>query len=381
MFRKSMVVLSAVVVLSLFALAPRGAYAQATGEDQLIAKNVPVAASKSGESSDASPSPEVLQAQIRAQQMELNELRDHVKKLEAMLEAVAANQQARQTGGAQATATIASAVAPTRADLDRSASPSTAASSSAPKPYESPRELLPDIGQIGAQVGLLVGGSTNPFDISSGFFTGGYIDLPLKKVAGGKISYEILVSMQRATTTVKTTSGVIALVNSSLNTILGTPPSVNNLLGPLPVTNTAEERSTLLNVVPVAFKYTVTALDRYRFRPYLVAGLGTYVTLSTQNITDFDASKYVGKGATADLLNALLQGQQIGGLVPIAPELRGRGMAQGQGDNRFGVNFGGGVEFRISPRLSFGVDYRANKMEGSNAGPYHTFAFKQGIHF
>jgi len=101
-----------------------------------------------------------------------------------------------------------------------------------------------------------------------------------------------------------------------------------------------------------------------------VAGLGTYVTLSTQNVTEFDAHKYLPAGvdpAVANLVNALLQGHQIGGLVPIAPELRARGMAQGQGDNRFGFNFGGGAEFRISSRLSIGFDYRANKMEGAHA--------------
>lgn len=83
---------------------------------------------------------------------------------------------------------------------------------------------------------------------------------------------------------------------------------------------------TVLTVVPVAFKYTLTSLDRYRFRPYAVVGLGTYVTLSTQNIVDFDAGQFVGPGATADLLNALLRGLQVAGLAPVAPELRARGL-------------------------------------------------------
>ena len=83
----------------------------------------------------------------------------------------------------------------------------------------------------------------------------------------------------------------------------------------------------------------------------------------------------------ADLVNALLTGRQVAGLVPNAPELRERGIGQGQGDNRFGINFGGGFEFRISPRMSFGIDYRGNKIEGRNAGPYQTLTFKQGIHF
>ncbi|MGI8639205.1 MAG: hypothetical protein ACR2MG_04555, partial [Pyrinomonadaceae bacterium] len=226
----------------------------------------------------------------------------------------------------------------------------------------------------------LVGGAQNPYRSKAGFFGGGSINLPLRRVPGGKLSYEIMVTLQKSKTNIQVTSPVFALVNSALNRELGNPPSVNNLFGPLPVTNPAEERSTVLTVVPAALKYTVTALDRYRIRPYVVAGLGTYVSLSTQNLKEFDANRFVAIPSVAALLNRLLQGPLIGGLAPAAPELRDRGIGQGQGDLRFGINFGGGVEFRVTRRTSFGIDYRVNRIEGRNS-TYSTLAFKQGFHF
>ena len=100
-----------------------------------------------------------------------------------------------------------------------------------------PRELLPDLGQIGAQVGVLVGFSENPFRADEGFISGGTIDLPLMNAPGGKLSYEILVSLQRATTDTEVTSAVIALVNNAIS---------GDLMSPLPVTNRVEERMKVL---------------------------------------------------------------------------------------------------------------------------------------
>ena len=375
------------IALSFFALPARAVYAQVAEKTQLAANTVVTAASKNNKESVANPSPETLQAQIKAQQLEIEEMRERVRKLEAMLEIVAANQTARPNLVAMAerapssVASVLSRTTPPEGWIAGPvANPASVKPPAAATQNATARELLPDLGQIGAQVGLLVGGSQNPYRSDNGFFAGGYIDLPVKKLPGGKLSYEILVSLQRTTTNVQTTSGVIALVNSALNRELGKPPGVGNLLGPLPITNKAQERSTVLTVVPVAFKYTLTTFDHARFRPYFVAGLGTYVSLSTQTLNNFDAAKFVGPGAVADLVNAVLTGRQVAGLVPSAPELRARGIGQGQGDNRFGINYGGGLEFRLSPRLSFGVDYRANKIEGRNAA-FQSIAFKQGVHF
>ena len=82
-------------------------------------------------------------------------------------------------------------------------------------PYRSTyiRELLPEIGKIGAQVGLLAGGSFNPWKLDRGGFAGGYIDLPLKRIKGGKLSYEILVGLSQSKSEFETTSQVAAVAN------------------------------------------------------------------------------------------------------------------------------------------------------------------------
>ena len=224
---------------------------------------------------------------------------------------------------------------------------------------------------------MLVGGSQNPYKANKGFFTGGYIDLPLRRLPGGKLSYEILISLQRTTTTTQTTSGVTALVNAVVNA--GTPFTLANLTGPFPITTKVLERSTVLTVAPVELKYTVTTMGR--FRPYVVAGLGMYTSLSTQsNAKYFDAAAVVGAGQLATVLNAVLQGPQVAGLVPEAPELRARGVAAGQGDMRFGLQYGGGLELRVTPKYSLGFDYRQNRVERINAG-FGAFTFKQAFHF
>src|SRR5437899_1539576 len=56
-------------------------------------------------------------------------------------------------------------------------------------------ELLPDIGLIGAEVGLVAGVCANPYDAGRGVCGGGFITLPLCRAAGGKVSYEIALSV------------------------------------------------------------------------------------------------------------------------------------------------------------------------------------------
>src|SRR5262245_3076296 len=58
-----------------------------------------------------------------------------------------------------------------------------------------PYELLPDLGRIGAQVGFLGAMSWNPYSVGEGFAVGGYVDLPLFRAPGGRVSYEMLVSL------------------------------------------------------------------------------------------------------------------------------------------------------------------------------------------
>ena len=56
-----------------------------------------------------------------------------------------------------------------------------------------PPELVPEIGKIGAQLGLVPSGSATPFQLNNGQDAAGFIDLPMfePKVLHGKIGYEI----------------------------------------------------------------------------------------------------------------------------------------------------------------------------------------------
>lgn len=369
MYNKKSIASLAVTVLLLFT-AP--ALAQGTKASPPAAASIhAMAVDNNGAMSDSREGP-LLQAQLQAQQLEIQMLKDRVKKLEAMIETL-----------------IASTSEPTVRPLpptvvaSNSATTDTGRREETPKPhhpapagrqYEPQRELLPDIGQIGAEYGLLLGGSTNPFDADTGSFFGGFIDLPLKKIPapGGKFSYEIMAGLQRSVTQNRpVTSGVIALLNNALS---------GNLFSPLPVTVNTEERMKVLTVVPFSFKYTVTKFDRHRFRPYGVVGWGTYVTITSQNTKGFDAKQFIKDPTVASIVNALLNGSLIGGLAPEAPELRARGLPNGQGDIRFGVNFGGGFETRVTPKFSIGFEYRGNKVEGRN-GFFSTFAAKPTFHF
>lgn len=136
----------------------------------------------------------------------------------------------------------------------------------------------------------------------------------------------------------------------------------------------------VLTVVPFSLKYTVTKFDKWRFRPYGVLGPGAYVTITSQNTKGFDARDFIANPPVANLVNSLLNGPLLGGLIPGAPELRARGVPSGVGDIRFGVNFGGGFEYRVSPTFSIGFDYRGNKVEARNSF-FSTFAFKPTLHF
>ena len=55
-------------------------------------------------------------------------------------------------------------------------------------------ELLPGLGRIGAQAGLGAGLSRNPYGVGTGIEAAGYLDVPLGRAGGGKLSYEIIVA-------------------------------------------------------------------------------------------------------------------------------------------------------------------------------------------
>ena len=160
-------------------------------------------------------------------------------------------------------------------------------------PFATPPELIPEVGKIGAEVGLLVAGSANPFHLAGGTFASGFIDLPLVDKPDwlhGKISYEILVGMSQSNTKMKITSNVAQVANLTVLDTLNPNGGLANVTAavsgtgpaPFPVTVPVTTKLRLLQVVPFAFKYTTVALDRWRIRPYAVLGFGTYVTIHAQ---------------------------------------------------------------------------------------------------
>lgn len=227
-----------------------------------------------------------------------------------------------------------------------------------------PRELLPDLGQIGAQVSVLAGGATSPFKADNGRLLGGAIDLPVANVPGGKLSYEIAITNQRASTDVTITSPLSAVGDLLAADGLGGTLTSRVLasLKNMPAT----EQLDLLAVAPFGLKYTFTSLDHRRIRPYLVGAVSVYVTITEQN-----------PHLTVD---PRLGAAFIGGIAPEAIELTARGVPEGQGDIRFGGNVGGGLEVRLAGRGSIGIEARIHKVEGTN-GQFATWLAKAGVHF
>jgi len=165
-----------------------------------------------------------------------------------------------------------------------------------PKPERrdvTPPELIPEIGKIGAQVGLVLSGSASPFHLNSGQDLAGFINLPLfaPKPLHGKISYEMRVGLSQASAKFRTTSNVAQVANLTALTALNPSKPAQNILdavngtgaAPFPVTALTETRMKLLQVIPLSLRYTVTALDRYRLPPYAVLGFGAYVTIHKQS--------------------------------------------------------------------------------------------------
>ncbi len=266
--------------------------------------------------------------------------------------------------------------------------------------YQMPPELIPEVGKIGAEVGMLVSGASNPFQLDRGAFYGGYIDLPLIDRPAwlhGKISYEIVVGLSRSQTNVTTTSNVAQVANLAVLTTLNPNGGLGNVSAavngtgsaPFPVTTINKLNLRLLQVVPFSLKYSSNALERWRLRPYGLLGFGTYVSIHDEN----PAPGSIGVRTDAQLSPAILQaiqqvfggkspfgGPLVAGQIGQSPELIARGLPGGNGNIEIGLETGGGVEFRLSPTLSLGFDARYNKISGSN-GNFVTYGSRIGLHF
>jgi len=296
------------------------------------------------------------------------------------------------------------APAPAGAERSRQASGSDSGGQSLqPGRFEMPPELIPEIGKIGAQIGLTLSGSTNPFQLNSGTYAGGFIDLPLfdrPDWLHGKISYEISVGLSQSKTTFSTTSNVAQVSNLAVLSALNPTGGLANVTAavtgtgpaPFPVTSSTQTRLRLLEVVPFSLKYATTALDRWRLRPYAVLGFGTFVTIHNQNpALGAMPNNGVRQDATLppDILAVVNQlfggkapfgGPLVAGQISQSPELEARGLPGGHGNIDIGIHGGAGVEFRVSRSLSLGFDARFNKIAGTY-GNFNTYGTRIGFHF
>jgi hypothetical protein len=270
-------------------------------------------------------------------------------------------------------------------------------------PFEMPPELVPEIGKIGSQVGLLLAQSSNPFQLNSGSFVGGFIDLPLFEAPRripGKISYEVMIGISQSRTTFPTTSNVAQVANLAVLTALNPNGGLQNVTAavsgtgaaPFPVTLANQTRLRLLQVVPFSFKYTSTAFDRWRIRPYGILGFGTFVTIHNQNPGRGAPPNYGIRPDAAlppDISAAVKQifggqapfgGPLVAGQIAQSPEIERRGLPGGNGNIDLGVHSGAGFEIRLSRGFSFGFDTRYNRIAGTN-GRFQTYGSRLGFHF
>jgi opacity protein-like surface antigen len=195
-------------------------------------------------------------------------------------------------------------------------------------------ELLPDIGRIGAEVAVFGGPSWNPYRVGQGLELGGYINLPLRRLPGGKLSYEIFLGLSLGT-------------SEAFDLTLPTAP---------PSTRPVRTKLRLLHVSPFALKYTLTRWDGSRLRPFLGAGADVLVVITEQ------------------------ERAEGGKLSPQAPELEERGIPTGQGNIELGAHAAAGLEVRLSAGFSLNLEYRFTTTT-EKQGQLHGASAALGFHW
>jgi hypothetical protein len=245
--------------------------------------------------------------------------------------------------------------------------PSTERTSTGPEVHE----LLPDIGRIGSEVGLLFGSSWNPYEAGPGLQVGGFIDLPLTRVPGGKLSYEILLALSDAESDPFVTTNAVALVanlaaGASFEAALSGPPAA-----PFPVRREVRTHLRLLQIAPFSLKYQILALDHARLRPYVGLGLDFIVVITRQDPVSDESLLFTG--------TAPFDAGLIASLIAQAPELEAQGVPSGQGNMEFGGHAMAGVEIRLSRGLSLNLDYRYTRIGSSSS--QHALGAALGFHW
>jgi hypothetical protein len=233
-------------------------------------------------------------------------------------------------------------------------------------------ELLPDLGMIGAQVGLQVGSCRQPYEVGAGGCGGGFVALPLARLGGGRLSYEIAVSLSHATSDPFTITNPLAVV---ANLAAGAAPAAAALgppSAPFPVRRLVRTDLRVLQVSPFGLRLALSSGPVRRIRPYVVAGVDAVVVISTQDPVQPEGPDVAG----APVFNA----PQIGGLAAQSPELAALGLPTGQGSLRMGGHAGAGLELRVSERLSVNPEYRFTAIEGAGGGT-HAITGAVGFHW
>jgi hypothetical protein len=257
--------------------------------------------------------------------------------------------------------------------------PLAAQTAAAPPPPSGPRpeareahELLPDLGLIGGQAAITGGSCVDPYGNGAGVCGGGFLAVPVARVLGGRLSYQIDVSLGRSVGKPFMVTNALAYI---ANLAAGASPAAAAAgppAAPFPVRREVRTELRILQVAPFGLRYAFAGSRVPTVRPYLVAGGDVLVVLSSQ--------EPVGGGLADPLGSAAFDAPLLGGLVAEAPELDALGLPAGQGNLRVGVHAGLGVELRVSGRLSVNAEYRATAIEGADR-PRHAVQGALGLHW
>jgi hypothetical protein len=255
------------------------------------------------------------------------------------------------------------------------------------------QELLPSLGKLGASAFLDSGLGSGPFSLRPGSSFGGGLSLPVALLPGGRLNYEVTLSLAQNARDLPITSSVAQLINLSILNALYPNGGVGNIeqafegtgAAPFNVTVPARWRAQTLRVTPLALRYDATHWDRHRIRPYVAVGLGAYVTVSNQVTEGALRENADLPPATLSLIESLfgpdspLSGALLGGQIATAPELKASGIPTGQGGIDLGMQIGGGLEWRLRRSLSTAIDSRYNFIP--SGGSYNETFTRLGWHF
>jgi hypothetical protein len=306
--------------------------------------------------------------------------------------------QAREaSSGTPANASEAAASPTSKSTPSEAAAAFAATESTQPTPVEiakaQSQELLPSLGRIGAVAFLDGGINSGPFTLHRGSHFGGGLSLPIAIVPRGRLNYEVSVGLAQNSRRLPITSNVAQFINLSILNAVYPNQGISNIeqaltgtgSAPFSVTVPADWRAQTLQVAPLTFRYDFTGWDRYHLRPYGVAGLGTYVTISNQVTTSALRENANLPPAVLSLLesyfgpNSPLSGALLGGQIATAAELKANGIPTGQGGVDAGMIFGGGLEWRLGPAFSIAIDDRYNYAPSGTA--YNLAITRLGWHF